>query len=403
MQISRRRRTAGVALRKWLVVGGLLWLWLMSPAAAWAASPCNGISIPAGSIVVELQTTLGGVCIELLAQDAPETVANFLDYLDRGEIDGTFFHRSIPGFIVQGGGFRVTAGAFEAVPARVDASGIQVVVPNEPCSLDSESGVCLERGNERGTLALAKIGGNPDSGTTDWFVNLIDNRNNLDNANGGFTVFGRVLGSGMDIFDAIAARPRAGEDRVYWADSSLANVFQDLPLVSLPPFDAVGASFGCFRHEDLAVVLDPADPGLVLPDPTTGESVFTVAGACGSPILLPDFVENPSSDPCPDLDRLAVHVIGPSTLVFPTGSPAYFSLTCTQTEEAIAQRTAWRADFRQRLHAELVTVDATVRVPEPGAAALNVAAGLALLVLRLRRTRATAEQGEFPADHFDSR
>lgn len=101
MKIMKRRGTTGIVLRT-LVAAGVATR-LLAPAAVWAAGPCDGLSIPAGSIGVELQTALGDVCVELLAQDAPQTVTNFLDYLDRGEIDGTFFHRSVAGFIVQGG------------------------------------------------------------------------------------------------------------------------------------------------------------------------------------------------------------------------------------------------------------------------------------------------------------
>lgn len=80
------------------------------------------------------------------------------------------------------------------------------------------------RSNLRGTIAMAKLGNDPNSATSQWFFNLADNSNNLDNQNGGFTVFGEVVDNGMAVVDAIAALP------VYYADS----VFSELPLRNYP-------------------------------------------------------------------------------------------------------------------------------------------------------------------------
>ena len=91
---------------------------------------------------------------------------------------------------VQGGGFTFS-----------DAAGLANVPTDSP--VQNEPGLS----NLRGTIAMAKLGGDPNSATSQWFFNLSDNSANLDNQNGGFTVFGRVLGDGMDIVDAIAALP----------------------------------------------------------------------------------------------------------------------------------------------------------------------------------------------------
>ena len=135
---------------------------------------------------VLIETPLGDIEIELLEAEAPKTVANFLNYVRNGRYDQAFIHRSDPGFILQGGGFRFIDGAAHAVDTFA--------------SVENEFGVS----NTRGTLAMAKLGGQPDSATSQWFINLSDNSGNLDNQNGGFTVFARVVGDGMTIADAIS-------------------------------------------------------------------------------------------------------------------------------------------------------------------------------------------------------
>ena len=141
----------------------------------------------AGATTLTVDTPLGSFDIELLEEQAPQTTANFLNYVDDGDFDNSFFHRSVPGFIVQSGAFTFANGVPTAVP--VDAP-----VANE-----------FGLSNTRGTVAMAKLDGDPDSATSGWFVNLGDNSANLDNQNGGFTVFGQVVGSGMEVVDQIAA------------------------------------------------------------------------------------------------------------------------------------------------------------------------------------------------------
>ena len=134
----------------------------------------------------------GGVVDVLLFDQegvgAPETVANFLSYVEDDDYDDTFIHRSVPDFIVQGGGFEVT----DSLITEIDA--------DDP--VDNE--FSAERSNLRGTIAFAKLGGDPDSATNQWFFNLADNSENLDNQNGGFTVFGQVLNEeDLETIDAI--------------------------------------------------------------------------------------------------------------------------------------------------------------------------------------------------------
>lgn len=125
----------------------------------------------------------------MLSSDAPKTVTNFLSYVNDNSFDNSIIHRSVPGFIIQGGGFKAT------IP--VDSVPEKSPVVNE-----------YKLSNLRGTVAMAKLGGDPNSATNGWFINLADNSENLNSQNGGFTVFAKVIGSGMDVADAIAALPR---------------------------------------------------------------------------------------------------------------------------------------------------------------------------------------------------
>lgn len=187
MRIFRKER---------LLTIGLAGILLMLVAAASQAT------------TVRLQTTLGVVDIQLFDAAAPATVANFLAYVHSGAYDNTIIHRSFPGFIIQGGGY-----ALGSVPNSTDP------VPARPPVVNEYS---ASRSNLRGTIAMAKVGGDPNSATSQWFINLADNSANLDNQNGGFTVFGRVLGNGMALIDAIAALPIV----------DAGGVFSELPLAT---------------------------------------------------------------------------------------------------------------------------------------------------------------------------
>ncbi len=142
---------------------------------------------------VRLTTSLGDVLFELV-DDAPVTTTNFLRYVNEKFYDGTIFHRTVSGFIVQGGG---------VLPGGTEKPGVHDPIVNE---------FSPARSNVRTSVAMAKLGGDPDSATCQFFVNLADNSANLDNQNGGFTVFAHVI-EGMDVIDAIAALPVDGDDR----------------------------------------------------------------------------------------------------------------------------------------------------------------------------------------------
>lgn len=147
-------------------------------------------NIALAGTIVRVSTSIGDYSIELLDELAPATVANFLNYVNRNDYNGTYLHRVVDNFVVQGGGYR-----FQPFVGPVD-------VPADP-PVVNEFGVS----NTRGTVAMAKVDGNPDSATNQWFVNLTDNSGSLDDNNGGFAVFGNVLGEGMIILEAIDELP----------------------------------------------------------------------------------------------------------------------------------------------------------------------------------------------------
>ncbi len=139
---------------------------------------------------VHVETPLGAFDIRLFPGSAPITVANFLEYVNDGDYENSFVHRKVSGFVIQGGGFVFNNNAtISVVRARAP-------IPNE-----------FSLSNLRGTIAMAKVGGDPNSATSQWFINLSDNGDTLDSDNGGYAVFGEVVGDGMSVVDAMAAAP----------------------------------------------------------------------------------------------------------------------------------------------------------------------------------------------------
>ncbi len=138
---------------------------------------------------IEMQTSLGTIKLELDGRQAPLTVANFLTLVDSGHYDGTVFHRVIPGFMAQGGGY---------------TPGLKLKETDE--TIPNESGNGLS--NRRGTIAMARTG-DPHSANAQFFINVADNER-LDPAKDavrgrwGYTVFGQVI-EGMEVVDEIVA------------------------------------------------------------------------------------------------------------------------------------------------------------------------------------------------------
>ena len=135
--------------------------------------------------IVVFETTMGAIELELNREKAPVTVTNFVEYVEEGFFNGTVFHRVIPEFMIQGGGFLPNM-------TQKDAG--------DSIKLESDNGLK----NDRGTVAMARTS-DPDSATSQFFINLIDNdflnrRSGVD----GYAVFGEVV-TGMDVVDKIGA------------------------------------------------------------------------------------------------------------------------------------------------------------------------------------------------------
>ena len=191
----------------------------IAPFTVFAGAPAQSIDLttafadPDASSAVRLSVSLPSgtptFTIALDGQHKPITVGNFLKYVTSGRyfptdptthlLASSFIHRSVPGFVVQGGGFIGTVDP--AHPSNVRPTPVATFPP-----IQNEPGIS----NKLGTVAMAKVGGDPNSATSQWFVNLANNGgppSNLDTQNGGFTVFGHVTGSGMITVNAIAAVP----------------------------------------------------------------------------------------------------------------------------------------------------------------------------------------------------
>ncbi|MCI0376191.1 MAG: peptidylprolyl isomerase [Gemmataceae bacterium] len=201
-------------------------------------------------------TSSGAINVELFDGQAPQTVANFFNYINSNRYDNSIFHRLVPGFVIQGGGFN-----FVANPASLPA------IPTDP-TVENEFGAS----NTTGTIAMAKVDGNPNSATSQFFFNLANNGgapNNLDTDNGGFTVFGRIVGpSDQLVLNTLAALPVPNPPVA-------AAPFNQIPLINYTgtnfPSDTVASNYALIsdvevvrRDEFLTYTLvDNTNQGLV--------------------------------------------------------------------------------------------------------------------------------------------
>jgi len=206
---------------------------------------CIAVFLTHGGTLAQFRTVLGDVEVELYDQDKPVTVQNFIRYARSGAYANTFFHRCIPNFVVQGGGFAVADPQSQAAFAL---SGTLPVPAFDPITNEFNVGPRLS--NDYGTIAMAKTS-DPNSATSQFFFNLTNNAASLDAAtnSGGFTVFGRVLrGTNvLNFFNTLDKATFTGiVDYRFCDTNAAARFFSDLPVGYAGPF--------CPRYADLFYV-----------------------------------------------------------------------------------------------------------------------------------------------------
>ncbi len=203
---------------------------------------------------VQFQTVMGDFEVNLYDKGTPKTVENFLKYVNAGAYTNTVIHRTLPSFVVQGGGFK-----YDGIKLPVVAIPQNAAVVNEPVY-----------SNVRGTIAMAKTN-DPNSATNQWFFNLADNSKSLDikSNSGGFTVFGEVTGNGMAIIDAMSKLVTTSEfPLLNYTATDLANNVVPTPqnLVLIKAVVVLDAS------PDTAANLNPAKNTLVTQTESSGGS-----------------------------------------------------------------------------------------------------------------------------------
>jgi cyclophilin family peptidyl-prolyl cis-trans isomerase len=219
----------------------------MKQILSWAAGFLALASSVHGGTLAQFRTVFGTIEVELYDQEKPATVRNFIRLVQGGAYQNTFIHRLVPGFVAQGGGyFTLSTGSTNLFAPPWNNVGS---VPNfGPITNEYNTGPLLS--NTNGTIAMAKLGGNPNSATCEWFFNLTNNAANLDNQNGGFTVFGRVIRDANNVLPFLNARSYGnGLISMGWwypADGVATNLFTALPVTFAGVYPP--------RHMDLVYV-----------------------------------------------------------------------------------------------------------------------------------------------------
>lgn len=208
---------------------------------SWRVAFCGSLlllSLPSGraGTLAQFRTVFGDIEVELYDQQKPATVQNFKRLVQSGAYQNTFFHRLVPGFVAQGGGFFTTRRF-----STNDFAPPWTYLGTVPSfgSITNEFNVGPLLSNTNGTIAMAKSDGNPNSASSQWFFNLANNSANLDNQNGGFTVFGHVVrdtgptayGGMLGLFNLMAYDQGVVDMRWWYGNTnSTATLFQLLPV-----------------------------------------------------------------------------------------------------------------------------------------------------------------------------
>jgi cyclophilin family peptidyl-prolyl cis-trans isomerase len=343
--------------------------------ASAAPGPCTVAPALGNPVYVEIETTLGKISLELWPDVAPCTINNFIAYANSGRYDGTFFHRAVDDFVIQGGGYAYDGPEDEF---RRIVRDPEVV---------NEAGAS----NLRRTISMARVGGQVNSATSEFFINLEDNIF-LDTVDEGFTAFGRVAETDMPIVESIGNAPRV--EGPYALNSALRDSFTELP-VEVAPTD-LPDGYGCFDPDELPEVglsgwsralVNTAGTALEA-DPTTGgtyliSSFCDGSGAVGVP-----------SVPC-TTSRLTAYWSG-AWFLDPT------PMSCAaiaESEESLASR---RDHLHPQVTSELVEV-MTIRVPEPAFGGTLLLATGVLLGLGGRGGPTTRPRGPFGSSALEFR
>jgi cyclophilin family peptidyl-prolyl cis-trans isomerase len=224
--------------------------------------------------LMRFDTSAGPIDVDLFDSQAPQTVANFLNYVTSGRYDSTIFHRLVANFVLQGGGFALTSN-----PTNVSALVTDPAVANE-----------FSNSNTAGTLAMALQGSDINSATDEFFFNLVNNSSSLDQQS--FTVFGKIIGpSAQQVLNTLAGLPVKDE-------SAFNAAFNTLPLNNYTgthfPTDAVAANFALVqdavvvnRNESLTyAVVGNTNTSLVTATVTNNRlNLHYAAGATGTAVI----------------------------------------------------------------------------------------------------------------------
>jgi peptidyl-prolyl cis-trans isomerase A (cyclophilin A) len=205
-----------------------------------------------------LETNRGEMCLRLYPEFAPVTVANFLSYVDGGHYTGTLIHRST---VVEADGI----GVIQAGGFKIENQFITEVMANAPIVLENR----LQ--NRRGRIAMARLGGQPNSATNQWFINVTDNLGLDATADGGYAVFGEIV-LGIEVAEHINGLPR-------YNLAQLGSAFGQVPL-NLPNLQGVGV--------ENFIVINRAYRTPVVPyqcSPTSPADTLTEY--CGSEVRFP--------------------------------------------------------------------------------------------------------------------
>ena len=173
--------------------------------------------VSAGTLV-QFRWVFGDVEIELYDNDKPVTVQNFLRYVQTGSYSNLFAHRLVPGFVIQAGAFVVD-----------DRENGPLAFPENFGSITNEYSVGRTFSNVYGTIAMARVGGQTNSASSQWFISLADNAA-LDGVDGGFTVFGHTVG-GTNVLNTFNTFVRGAQTNGVWNASSVHPVLNELPLL----------------------------------------------------------------------------------------------------------------------------------------------------------------------------